>query len=189
MVDRFFWVVEILIVILSIILNWGVQLSYYLWRKHQNKRSFAGQKTLLEYYTGYIGDGVIVPIINVLIYFIIVNISKIREIGVIRGIGGIRGLFLALVVGLMVDILAHYLQGRLKLTNWSMPRPFKWNFAGRWHMVSFPIQIGYLALFLGVTAANLKLVLTSGNILLATSAVLSLMLLFCFLYGKDNRWI
>lgn len=184
-----FWFILILIAILSLVMNWGVQLSYYLWKKRKNKRTFAGQKTLLDYYTGYIGDGAIVPIINVLIYYVILIISEERKIGVIGGIGGGRGLFLALVVGLAIDILAHYLQGKLKLINWSMPRPFRWNFAGYWHMFSFPIQIAYLALFFGTMVSNFSIVLANLSTRLATAAIVGLMLLFCFLYGKDNRWI
>lgn len=187
--DINFWLIEILIVILSLIMNWFVQLSYYLWRKHKDRLAFAGQKTLLNYYTGVIGDGVIVPVINVLIYYIIYNLSQIRGTGETGVIGGNNGLFYAFMAGLTLDFLAHYFQGKLKLTNWSMPKPFHWNFAGYWHMVSFPFQMGYLVLFFWLIGTNWSNLLSGSGTVLATIGVWCLMALFVVLYCLDNKWI
>ncbi len=161
-------------------MNWGIQLSYYLWRKHQDKHAFAGQKTLLNYYTGYLGDGIIVPLINTLIFYVIYKIGTNINWTLILSMFS---------CGLVLDVLAHYFQGKFKLTNWSMPKPFSWNFAGYWHMVSFPIQMGYIMFFFWIVAGNLSLALSRWEILAASVGILSLMVFFCFLYGKDNHWI
>lgn len=187
--DGKFWLATAMVVLVSLTMNWFIQLGYYFWRKHQNPKAFAGQRTLLNYYTGFLGDGVVVPLINVLIFYIIVSMGQREGIGMIGAIGGIKGVSLAFTVGLMVDILAHYLQGKLKLTNWSMPRPFHWNFAGYWHMISFSIQLGYLALFFWIIWTKWVMISSDSGLALAAIEILSLMVVFILLYAKDNRWI
>lgn len=159
------------IYLVSFILNYGVQLSYYFWKKG----TFAGQRTLLNYYTGYLGDGIIVPVINIFIYYIIVNTGIPKNI--------LPFVFLALIL----DFFTHYLQGKLKLINWSMPKPFKWNFAGYWHMVSFPIQISYLLMFFYIVFSRWNTILTQSSLVAATAGVFSLGILFLMLFAKDTH--
>lgn len=165
--------VYFLIIILSLINNWGVQLAYYYYRVRKDKYAFRGQKTLLQYYTGYIGDGLIAPVINILIYYSIVNTGYSLVLS---------DLVWCYVGGLTLDIVVHYIQGRYALTNWSMPYPFRWNFAGFWHMISFPIQIGYLLLFGKVFA-------TYGAEAWCLISIAGLMILFVVLYCIDNDWL
>ena len=158
-------------------LNWGVQLSYYLYCTRKDPRAFARQRTLLQYYSGYIGDAIIVPLINVLIYYVILNIGRKEGAEGLEGIGGM------IVFALILDIVTHFHQGYAGHTNWTMPKPFQWNFAGKWHMVSFPIQVSYLLLFFWVLITNFDL-LTKTTILASFSAIL-LILIFSLLYLLD----
>lgn len=96
-----------------------------------------------------------------------------------------QSFFLALIL----DIAAHYVQGRLKLVNWSMPKPFKWNFAGYWHMISFPFQIGYILLFFNILIMNIDIVMSEVVIRYALYSVLGLMIVFILLYCRDNKWL
>ncbi len=168
------------IIIISLIMNWGVQLSYYLRSKRKNKQAFAGQKTLLQYYTGYLGDGIIVPLINILICYVIERSGVPITQNIIIGMLG---------VGILFDIAAHYFQGIFKLTNWSMPKPFRWNFAGYWHMVSFPIQIAYLVYFFWLLMIDWFYVWHTSETKLAMIGVWMLMALFVVLYMLDNNWL
>lgn len=168
----------LVIIIVSLINNWGVQLAYYFYRKRKDPKAFRGQKTLLHYYTGYIGDGIIAPLINILIYYFMVNI---------RYKPTVYELIWVFVLAVLLDILTHFYQGKMKMTNWSMPRPFQWNFAGYWHMVSFPIQISYLLLFFWILVRNSERVVANQSMLAATAGVFGLMAAFLVLYHFDNR--
>lgn len=169
-----------IIALVSLFLNWFVQLGYYLYKKRQNPRAFVGQRTLLDYKTGYLGDGVIVPLINILIYYVIIKTGYRLQV---------YELVFAFTLALLIDILAHYLQGRLKLTNWSMPEPFRWNFAGHWHMVSFPIQITYILLYYYIVILYWNTLVGQRDLISAVAGAAILMLFFGFLYARDNRWI
>ncbi len=183
----FFYLV---IIVVSLILNWGVQLSYYLWRIRKNPEAFAGQKTLLHYYTGYIGDGIIAPLINILIFYVIVRLGQKEGL---EGLGGIEELIkrqpmgAIFVLTLVLDVITHYYQGKTKMINWSMPKPFQWNFAGKWHMISFSIQISYLLLFLWLLVHNGTRILSNWSMLAATVGIFALMASFLILYHFDNR--
>lgn len=167
----------IVIITLSLINNWGVQLGYYIYRKAKDPDAFWGQRTLLQYYTGYIGDVIIVPLINILIYYFMVNIGYKPRLFELVGAYG---------AALVLDFFTHFYQGKTKMTNWSMPRPFRWNFAGYWHMISFPIQISYLLLFLWLLVHNGMRVLSDGKLVATTIGVIALMWMFLILYRIDN---
>lgn len=177
-----------LVFIASFILNYGVQLSYYVWKKRRNPRAFAGEKTLLQYYTGYIGDGIIVALINILIYYIIVRLG-VKEGP--EGVGGLGELIKRQPMGALfslaitIDVVTHYIQGKAKMINWSMPKPFHWTFPGYWHMVSLPIQATYLLLFFRLLVENRWRIVGSWQLLMATGGVLALMAVFFVLYRID----
>src|SRR5579862_4748841 len=63
-----------LIVLASITANWFVQLGYYLYMVHRNPLAFRGARTLLDYTTGYVGDLVLVPLLNVTILYILLRL-------------------------------------------------------------------------------------------------------------------
>ncbi len=168
----------VLILIASFVLSYGVQLSYYIWEKRENPRAFVGQKTLLDYYTGWLGDGFIVPLINVLIYYVTVKMGyKLTPNDLLWAVG----------CALVLDFLTHFIQGKVKMTNWSMPHPFRWNFAGYWHMVSFPIQTTYLLLFFRLIVHNVRRLVDSWSVLAAIAGIFALMATFLVLYHFDNR--
>ncbi|MCL4359960.1 hypothetical protein M1555_01740 [Patescibacteria group bacterium] len=177
----------LVIIFLSLFMNWFVQLGYYIYRKQRDTDAFKGEKTLLQYYTGFIGDGIIVPVINVLVYYIIVSISQRTGQDMFAVIGGFAGLTLAFGVGLGIDVMAHYAQGKLGLTNWSMPRPFHWNFPGWWHMISFPVQMAYLFLFFRVVFTRPRSVFAAPGPAAATLGILTLMISFVVLYKADEQ--
>ena len=165
----------LVIIALSLILNWLVQLAYYLYKVGKNPKAFGSHRTLLDYYTGYIGDGIILPIINVLIFFLLRSLNFPLD-NLIIGI--------SVGMGIAANVLVHYFQGKKELTNWSMPKPFDWNFAGKWHMISFPIQASYIGIFINTLLLRNELINGRGQMLLIL-AVFALFFLFIILLIKD----
>lgn len=178
MKKRLVWI--ILIIIASLILDWLMQLSFYFYTINQNPLAFQGQKTLLEYLTGVIGDGVIAPIINVLVFVFFTTIHlKPQKKTIVK----------MFILALITDILVHFFQGAFSLTNWSMPKPFAWNFAGYWHMISLPIQMTYLYYFFYTMVVKWKEVKKNVVLKRSITAVFGLMLLFVVLFFFDNGLI
>lgn len=168
-------VASIVIIIISLLLNWLVQLVYYLYKVRKNPTAFGSHRTLLDYYTGYIGDGIILPILNVLIFFLLSSLNFPLDNLIIS---------LSVGMGILANFLVHYFQGKKGLTNWSMPEPFEWNFAGKWHMISFPIQASYIAVFLNILFFKNEIIDRTGQISMIF-AVFALMFLFIVLFVKD----
>lgn len=137
MLKKHFWY-YLVVAIISLVFNWIVQMSYYFYAISNNPQVFNNQKVLFEYKTGYIGDVILLPIINVLILFVFISNSFRPAKKIILRIA---------LLSLLLDFSTHYLQAKFALTNWTMPMPFEWNFASHWHMFSFFFQMTYLLLF------------------------------------------
>ncbi|OGZ60912.1 MAG: hypothetical protein A2919_00055 [Candidatus Spechtbacteria bacterium RIFCSPLOWO2_01_FULL_43_12] len=165
----------IFILIISLFLNWLVQLVYYLYKVMSNPKAFGSHRTLFDYYTSYIGDGIILPILNVLIFFLLSSLNFPLDNLIIS---------LSVGIGILANFFVHYFQGKKELTNWSMPEPYKWNFAGQWHMISFPIQASYICLFLNTLFFNYEIINQTKQISLVLGAF-ALIFLFTILLVKD----
>jgi hypothetical protein len=127
-----------LIICVSLIFDWFIQLTYYIVVTHHNPSAFSGQRTLFDYKTGIIGDVLLVPITNAAILYVLLHAQpKLTK----------RAYAIVAILGLFTDITLHFMQGYLKLENWSMPKPYEWNFVSYWHMVSFLLQISFIILF------------------------------------------
>ena len=162
------------IIALSLVANWFVQLGYFTYKMHVNPLAFSGERTLADYTTGFIGDAVLLPIMNAAILFIILK-SKIK---VTR-----RDLLYIVPAGLVADGLLHFFQGYLKLTNWSMPQPFEWDFVSYWHMVSFFFQISFVFLFFYIVAR--RMFRTDARVVQVVCFVFGLMGLFILMFLYD----
>ncbi len=173
-------IIVIFILAISLTANWLVQLAYYFYKKRRGPNVFGSHRTLLDYYTGYIGDGMILPVLNVLIYLLLVSINFKP--------GALLVIF-SLAIGVITDVVLHYFQGKKELTNWSMSKPYKWNFAGYWHMVSFPIQIGYISLFWSTLFLDFHRIIESPASIIFVLGAFGLMALFIFLFIIDYAFV
>lgn len=168
----------ILVFVISILANWAVQMIYYYYMILQNPQAFNGVRTLFDYQTGFIGDTIIVPLMNTMILFSFLAAKfKLKT----------RVLFSGVLVGFFGDVLLHFMQGELKLTNWSMPKPFEWNFVSYWHMISFFFQLTYITLFFILLFEHKSRNVKKGPLIFAITTVLSLMILFIALFLQDYR--
>src|SRR3989344_9663148 len=80
----------------------------------------------LTFISSIFGDGIILPIINMIAMSVILNNKKyVNKFSIVFG----------LICGLLITIWFHTVQGLQGLVNWSMPTPWHWNFLGFWHAV------------------------------------------------------
>lgn len=170
-----------LVIFISFTANWLVQFFYYLYKINGDPFVFNGLKTLFDYKTGIIGDVVILPFVNVIAAYVMLNANfKLSR----------KILLIVFAAALITDVSSHFLQGYLALVNWSMPRPFEWNFVSYWHMFSFFWQIAYLYLFFYVIW-HLRTYKTVLTINWSISACLIFLLIFSLLFIDDYyfNWI
>lgn len=97
----------------------------------------------LTYVSSIIGDGIVLPIVNMIIVsFLLVNREKVTK----------KTMRLALFFGLLITLYFHINQAVNGLVNWTMPMPWHWNILGVWHAgymftVASLISCFYLVLF------------------------------------------
>lgn len=164
--------------IVSFMADFGFQLGYYYLSVKSNPQAFVGVKTLWDYKTGFIGDMLLLPVINCLIVYIFLTLKitfKKRTIMVLA------------LLSLLGDFLIHALQGVLNLTNWSMPKPFLWNPVSLWHMISFFFQILFILSFFYAAFAKRDAIGLSSRAHRAGIAASLLILVFLVMFFFDYR--
>lgn len=81
-------------------------------------------RSSLNFVSSIFGDGIILPLVNMLIArFIFNNLGLVNKINVFAGV----------VFGLIITFYFYITQAIKGLANWSMPAPWHWNFLGVWH--------------------------------------------------------
>lgn len=170
----------LLILALSFIANWGVQLSYYYFTIAQNPLAFNGLKTLLDYQSGVIGDTLLLPIMNDLMFYCLFSLKlTLKKLPFIK----------IAILSLAADFLIHTLQGALGLTNWSMPKPFQWNLVSYWHMITLFLQLFLIFLFFYSVFRYSREMSVNRRINNAGLAALVLFLIFLVLFLHDYSWL
>lgn len=170
----------LLIFALSFIANWGVQLSYYYLTIAQNPLAFNGLKTLMNYQTGVIGDALLLPIMNDLMFYCLFSLKlTLKKLPLLK----------IAILSLSVDFLIHALQGALGLTNWSMPKPFQWNLVSYWHMISLFFQLFLILLFFYSAFRYSREIKANRRINNTALAALVLFLIFLVLFIHDYNWL
>jgi hypothetical protein len=113
--------------------QWAFSLTY---KGHQH--------TVFSYYSGVLGDGLLIPVVNVAGFIVLRQLAP--------GIPWKR-LPLYVLLGLATAMAAFLVQARLDLVNWSMPMPFHWSDVGEFHFLVMWAEFVYLYLVLA-TAIN-----------------------------------
>jgi len=100
-------------------------------------------RSTLNYSSAIIGDGLILPITNMLMVAFLLRRKKYfnEKLGVFGLLGG-----------LVITAYFHITQAMLGIVNWTMPTPWHWNILGVWHFfymlsVTTLITTFYLVLF------------------------------------------
>lgn len=161
----------------SFLLNFGVPYSYYLYVTHHLQQSFDPHWAINRYLSGMIGDAICAPFINTFLFLTYFDL-KIDW--------GMPLVAICLLSGLLVTALLHLVQAKMKLTNWSMPQPWKWNFPGKYHMFSATVQFGFLTFSLYTIGKNWTLITEQPQRLLYVLLALSFALLFNLTFARDT---
>lgn len=114
-----------LIYLVTVFFSFGVQTGFYLYYRFVNDPIIKKYKTVFDYTSGVIGDGVLVPLVNV---FGMLSMEYLHQ-----GYGNYLVWVLSLIGGILITLIFHYGQQYYRLTNWSMPETGKWNTLGFYH--------------------------------------------------------
>lgn len=113
----------------------GAVLAFYL--NQVESPLVLQQKTVLNFKSAIIGDGLILPVVNgIAAFFLQKQKSEIKKY-----------LPYAFFLGILVTVYFHIRQGHEGLTNWSMPRPWEWNILGYFHALYMLTVTSFLSLF------------------------------------------
>jgi len=81
-------------------------------------------RSSLNFISSILGDGLVLPVVNMLIVSHILNNQKyVNKLSLTVGA----------IMGLLITIYFHVTQAMKGLVNWSMPTPWHWNLLGLWH--------------------------------------------------------
>jgi hypothetical protein len=123
---------------ISWLLLFGYQWAFYLtYRGHQH--------TVFSYYSGVLGDGLLIPAVNVCAFVMLRQLAP--------GIPWKR-LPIYAALGLATSMAAFLMQARLDLVNWSMPMAFHWSDVGQFHFFVMSAEVTYLYLVLATAVNN-----------------------------------
>lgn len=99
----------------------------------------------LDYKSSIIGDGLLLPAVNMLIVSVLRAHSDLVTTG---------PLVVAAALGVGITAYFHVVQAVRGLVNWTMPEPWHWNVLGVWHAVYMFAVASLLSLFYVVSAVG-----------------------------------
>ena len=123
--------------------------AWMLWRRNPLVREY---KATLQYRSALVGDSVLLPLVNVLLD------RQLDAWGDGLRPGQFRRDRLArsLLVGAGLTAVVHAYQAAQGLTNWTMPRPWRWNALGYYHAVYMASQFTLLAYFCAAARTRMR---------------------------------
>jgi hypothetical protein len=92
----------------------------------------------LSYVSSIVGDGLLLPVVNMLVVSALLTHSDLLTTGVWA---------VAIVFGVAVTAYFHIVQAVRGLVNWTMPEPWRWNVLGIWHAAYMFAVATLLSLF------------------------------------------
>jgi len=130
--------------------------AWMLWRGNPLVRDY---KATLTYRSALLGDSTLLPLVNVLLD---------RQLDAWGGgpRGGPRGgrsgrirrrrLVRSVLAGIGMTLAIHIYQAAQGLTNWTMPRPWRWNTLGYYHALYMASNATLVAYFCAAAAARAR---------------------------------
>lgn len=125
----------------------------------------------MQYFSGIIGDGILVPGINIFAVLSIANIEKFQLIPLVTW---------SLFLGVIITFAFHFGQQYFRLTNWTMTEVGKWNLLGLYHSIFMFFESSFLVFCL-------LIFLNSGKNDLPIKYGLILLFLFVLSFIYDYR--
>ena len=159
----------------------GVNAAGHAWMLWRGDPLVRRHRATLAYRSALVGDSLLLPLVNVLLDRQLDAWGDGLRPGCLRRDRLVR----ALLVGMGLTALFHGYQGAHKLTNWTMPRPWRWNALGYYHAVYMAGQLTLLAYFCGAAGARLRDAGASALLTRRLLAVAALLTAFAVLLYKD----
>ena len=103
------------------------------------------QLTVFSYYSGVLGDGLLIPALNVSGFVMMRQLSYAVPW---------RRLPVYVLLGFATAMAAFLMQARLDWVNWSMPTPYQWSDVGQFHFFVMATEMTYLYLVLATAINN-----------------------------------
>ena len=137
-------------IVIPAIISWALLFGYQ-WAFVLTYRG--SQPTVFSYLSGIIGDGVLIPAVNLGAYVVLRQLwPHIRW----------QRLPLYVSLGLLTATACFLAQAGLGIVNWSMPTPFQWSPVGRFHFIVMWSEITFLYVTMAVAINNWGLLRTDG---------------------------
>lgn len=143
----------------------GVNAATHLLTLWTGKSDSHSCKATLHYRSAVVGDSVLIPLANVLLDQQLQQWKRRRHvIGLDRSCWVGRppaGMVSAtrmtcLAVALTLTLGLHAFQARARLTNWTMPVPWRWTPLGYYHAAFMATQMSFLAYVCTIAAAEMR---------------------------------
>lgn len=161
----------------SIILDFAIPYSYYLYITHLKGQTFDPHRAINSYFSGMVGDAICAPFINTLLFLTYFDLAIPLKSTIV---------LYCLIAGLLIMSLLHLAQAKMEMTNWSMPEPWKWTFPGKYHMLSATVQFSFLSFSLFSIYQNLMIIAESPIRLTYILITLIFVLLFNVSFTRDT---
>lgn len=113
------------IAFITFFFSFGVQGFFFIYWKFWEPKFINKYNHVFSYISGMIGDGILVPIINI---FAVITLFDVEANLMIVDLWT-----LSFILGFLVTLVLHYGQKRFNLKNWTMPTGGKWNLLGAYH--------------------------------------------------------
>ncbi len=122
---------------------------YLIWRKSPLVRDY---KATLQYRSALAGDAVLLPLLSVALDRQLDAWGDGPRPGQVRR----RRLARSLIGATSITAAFHVYQATQKLTNWTMPRPWRWNVLGYYHALYMAGQATQVCYFAGSAIAQVR---------------------------------
>lgn len=157
----------------------GYQIFFYYYYLLQGS-SLVTERNVFSYYSGIIGDGMVVPALNILTYLLL----KSLRVSV-----NLRRIVIFSLLGIGVTLLVYLAQASLALTNWSMPTPYVWSGMGKAHFLFMWFEFSFLFFTLYEVTSRLGEVRGSRSQIRLFLLSLLLVALFLALFAYDYNFL
>lgn len=124
--------------LITLFFSFCVQSLFYLWYRLTNNRILKYQH-VFGYYSGIIGDGLLVPLVNVF------AIKTLYDNGLSFN-ASYAGL--GLIGGFLTTFVFHFGQKYFNQINWTMPKKGEWNLLGLYHSIFMFFESSFLCYIL-----------------------------------------
>lgn len=117
--------------------SFGIQMLFFIYWKIWDNKFITKYNHVFSYISGVVGDGLLVPLINI---FAVMTLSNITA-----NMFMIDLWVLSFVMGFIITLVFHWGQMHFDLKNWTMPKSGKWNLLGAYHSMFMFFESSFLS--------------------------------------------